>query len=320
MTDSEAQHLARLYFSGDISPEDETSLYAYIRQDETSLALFRQWEEEWETVHDDATEQAWASFARTIQPESHSTSRLHLIYKYVATIAATVAVTVGVGLFAMKSVNKDKPERFYALSAPLGSTAHFEMADGTMVWLNAGSTLRYSDRFNDGSRRVELDGEAYFEVRHKDDEDFTVSTKGYDVVVKGTHFDVSAYPDDEMITTSLMQGHVIIENGRDTLDMKPGYKVSMDKRSGKFNTVVMTDDASAWKSDMADYTSITLAELAHKLSRQYDVQIDVRGERLRGTKVSISLNNELTIDEVIEALRTVTQAKVKRHGRQIIMT
>lgn len=330
MTDSEAYKLAQLYFSGTISREDEMSLYAYIRQDDTTLALFRQWEEEWEAVHDDAaTDEAWARLSKTIHADSGESgisvttpptakARTYSLFKYAASIAAAVVITFGISFFVLKAVN-NKPVEYYSLSAPMGSKSRFVMTDGTVVWLNAGSTLRYSNRYGDDNRKVELDGEAYFEVKHHDDKEFTVATKGYNVIVKGTHFDVSAYSDDQNITTTLMQGHVVIERGGTTLDMKPGDQVSFNKRSGKFNTTHMTDDVSAWKSDVVDYTSITLESLARKLSRQYDVNIEIRGHKLQQTCISITLYNELTIDEVIGALQTVTGAKVSRQGKHIVM-
>ncbi len=330
MTDNEAHGLARQYFAGQISREGEERLYLYLRQDEARFALFRQWEEEWEAAHDDSesTREAWRRLAKALRhdkergktpyEESKPKARAYSLYRRVAAVAAIFMLAFGVGLLAMKVIN-DRPEQYYALTAPMGSTSRFEMADGTVVWLNAGTTLRYSDRFGSGNRRVALDGEAYFEVARHEGKEFTVSTKGYDVVVKGTHFDVSAYNDDPCITTSLMQGHVVIERGGKTLDMQPGDQVSLDRRTGKFTATRMSGDESAWKSGMVDYSSIALADLAKRLSRQYNVSIDVRGQRLRQTRVSITLNNQLTIDEVMEALLGVTHAKVSRQGKNIVM-
>lgn len=331
MTDNEAYRLARQYFAGQISREGEKKLYLYLRQDEAKLALFRQWEEEWETAHEDSesAREAWRRLTEALRSEDkprtdHDNSetkpkaRIYGLYRRVAAVAAIFILAFGAGLLAMKVLN-DRPERYYALTAPMGSTSRFEMADGTVVWLNAGTTLRYSDRFGSDNRRVALDGEAYFEVARHEGKEFTVSTKGYDVVVKGTHFDVSAYNDDPDITTSLMQGHVVIERGDKTLDMRPGDQVSLDKHTGKFTATRMSGDVSAWKTDMVDYSSITLVDLAKRLSRQYNVSIDVHGQRLRQTRVSITLNNVLTIDEVMDALRNVTHAKVSRQGKNIVL-
>lgn len=323
MTDNEAYTLARQYFAGQISRKGEKELYLYLRQDETKLALFRQWEEEWKAAHEDSesTREAWRRLTENMRHESTEDkpkARIYSPYRRVAAVAAIFILAFGAGLLAMKVLN-DRPEHYYALTAPMGSTSRFEMADGTVVWLNAGTTLRYSDRFGSDHRRVALDGEAYFEVAHHEGKEFTVSTKGYDVVVKGTHFDVSAYYDDPNITTSLMQGHVVIECGDKTLAMQPGDQISLDKHTGKFTATRMNGDVSAWKTAMVDYSSITLADLAKRLSRQYNVSIDVRGQRLRQTRVSITLNNVLTIDEVTEALRNVTHAKVSRQGKNIVL-
>lgn len=184
---------------------------------------------------------------------------------------------------------------------------------------SAQEQLNLFDRFGSDNRRVTLNGEAYFEVARHDGKEFTVTTKEYNVVVKGTHFDVSAYSDDPNITTSLMQGHVVIERGGQTLDMKPGEQVSLDKRTGRFTAMRMNRDVSAWKSNMPDYNSITLADLAKILSRQYNVNITVKGQRLQQTRISITLNNALTIDEIMEALRNVTHANITRNGKNIVI-
>lgn len=330
MTDNEAHRLSRLYFEGRVSRDDEKALYAYIRQDDTSLNLFREWEEEWEAVHEDSetTRKAWRRLTENLRSDRSEEkeplrndkpkAKTYSLYRRVAAVAAIVIIAFGAGLLAMKALS-DRPEQYYAVAAPMGSTTRFEMADGTVVWLNAGTTLRYSNRFGSDNRHVILDGEAYFEVSRHEGKEFTVSTKGYDVVVKGTHFDVSAYNDDPCITTSLMQGHVVIERGEQTLDLKPGYQVSLDKLSGKFTATRMSGDVSAWKADMVDYSSITLADLAKRLSRQYNVSIDVKGQRLQQTHISITLNNALTIDEMMEALRNVTHANISRNGKNIVM-
>ena len=82
------------------------------------------------------------------------------------------------------------------------------LSDGTVVWLNAGSTLKYSNKFNTANRKVELNGEDILKSQRRREATFIVQTHGYDVVVKGTKFDVSAYADDPFISTTLLEGSV----------------------------------------------------------------------------------------------------------------
>lgn len=111
----------------------------------------------------------------------------------------------------------------------------------------------------------------------------------------------------------------IIAFGVGLLAMKPGEQVSLDKRTGKFTATRMNRDVSAWKSNMADYNSITLADLTKLLSRQYNVNITVKRQRLQQTRISITLNNALTINKIMEVLRSVTHANISRNDKDIVI-
>ena len=95
---------------------------------------------------------------------------------------------------------------------PAGQRAELLLADGTKVWLNSRSKLKFPDRFQKDARKVELDGEGYFEVTHQEEAPFTVHTSKYDVKVLGTEFNVKAYKDKEQFETSLLKGSVEVSN------------------------------------------------------------------------------------------------------------
>lgn len=321
MTKEAFKQLAEAYFSGKIAREDEQRLMDFVNQSEANEQCFRAWEKEWsqQDHFDILTERAWRQLALRLfgEPARQYASRPWWHYAAAAVAVLVLMVGTSVGTWLLSTGG---PEQFYALTAPLGSKIQLRLPDGSQVWLNAGSTLRYSTKFNSKHRNVELEGEGYFEVAQCDGKEFTVRTPGYDVVVKGTRFNVSAYKDDKYITTTLMQGSVLIDRDEDHLLMKPGEMVRLDVNSGVLTKSQFDYDAHAWTLNMAEYDDITLSQFAKVLSRQYAVQVHISSEHLRDMRFSISLRNKETIDDVLHALQRFTDINVCRSGKDIYIS
>ena len=253
---------------------------------------------------------------KEVEKTSRRGFRLSALWRY----AAIVTVILAVGCFSYWQGGVDVKDTFADISveAPLGSRTKLYLPDGTLVWLNAGSVLKYSDKFNERNRKVILSGEAYFEVTKKEKAKFTVQTCGYDVVVKGTKFDVSAYPEDSVVTTALMEGIVEIHRGEQRIEMVPGEFVKLDMATGKITrTRNDVKQWKAWSENRIEFEDITLKELVAKLSRQYDVNISLESEQVGAKRFRISLRNRETIGEVMAALQEIIPITVERRGKDI---
>lgn len=324
-TEQEIHELALRYFEGRIQKADETLLFDYINQAEAHRLQFRQWEKDWKATNqpDGQTLLELQRLQRRLHTQQAIAPVLpkprFSLWRKVAAVAAIVVLTAGATLGIWNVASLTSPEEYYVFEAPYGEKSKMTLADGTVVWLNAGSTLKYSDKFNTRSRKVMLSGEAYFEVTKQEDKaDFTVQTHGYDVVVKGTKFDVSAYPDDAFVTTALMEGVVEITRGKDKIRMQPGEFVKLDMGTGKLtrsrNNV---EQWRAWSENRIEFEDITLKELVAKLSRQYDVNIRLESEQVGAKRFRISLRNRETIGEVMTALQEIIPITVERKGKDI---
>ena len=126
--------------------------------------------------------------------------------------------------------------------------------------------------------------------------------------------------DDTFITTTLIQGSVLVDRDGSQLLMHPGDKVSLNVSSGELMKGKFTNDARAWTHGWADYEEITLYDLAKILSRQYNVQVRITSEPLRHMKFSISLRNKETIDDVLHALQRIAGVHVHRSGKDIYIS
>lgn len=311
--------LANKYFEGRIAPEEEKLLLDFISQHPSSLADFRAWEAEWSSRphFDMATERAWSRFYNWMKLRNNENKIRRGFLRNVSAVIVALAVCSGLVAWYVSTRPADS---YYTLTAPVGSKSSLLLPDGSLVWLNAGSTLTYSTGFSVDNRRVKLQGEGYFEVTKHDGAEFVVETDGYDVVVKGTSFNVSAYKDDQYITTILIKGSVLIARGADHLNMKPGDMVQLDTYTGRLTKSRTENDARAWVDNMTEYSDITLSELAKCLSRRYAVNIHVASSRLRKMRFSISLRNKENIDEVLEALQRITAMKICRDGKDIVVS
>ena len=158
----------------------------------------------------------------------------------------------------------------------------------------------------------------YFEVTKQNGKQFTVKTHEYDVVVKGTKFNVSAYSDDSYITTTLLEGAVELNYKEDQIRMSPGESISLDLVTRQLKgKKVNARQAMAWAEDRIEYDDITLGEMVKKLSRQYDVHIQLESEKLGDMKFRVSLRNKETIVDVMDALKEIIPIKVEYKEKDI---
>ncbi|MET6997630.1 FecR family protein [Chitinophaga defluvii] len=169
---------------------------------------------------------------------------------------------------------------YNTLVIPPGGEYRIVLSDGTKVWLNAASSLRYPTQFNGKERKVYLSGEAYFEVAKDAAHPFMVNADKMDITVLGTKFNVSSYPDDPIQKTALAEGSVLINDvgqsakKRDGVILKPGYEAVITKNDRAIQVnKVNVEAALAWKNGMFIFDSESLGSLMRKLSRWYNIEV-----------------------------------------------
>jgi transmembrane sensor len=166
---------------------------------------------------------------------------------------------------------------FASLTTPKGKHYQIILPDGTKVWLNASSTLTYPLKFEKGNRKVELNGEAYFEVVHNN-KPFIVGTKLQDITVLGTKFNVDAYNEDELTRTTLISGKVLVtEKNKKSAVLSPGQQSIVSNADGLSMKVIDVDaqSALAWKRGLFYFENERLDVICKTLSRWYDIEFDL---------------------------------------------
>ena len=208
--------------------------------------------------------------------------------------------------------------------APMGSRTEMNLPDGSKVWLNAGSKLRYSDNFNKSNRDLSLEGEAYFQVEKNKQLPLIVNALGVNVKVVGTTFNIKAYPTENTISTTLVEGKVILESEKynfgNNIVMLPNQKAVFSKTDRKLVITTIDDLYSeiSWKDNQLIIKAEELSELAVKLERKYNVKIAFDSENIKLYKFSGTLQDE-TLQQVLDVIKVSAPINYQIRGKDILL-
>ncbi|QEC75213.1 FecR family protein [Mucilaginibacter ginsenosidivorax] len=214
------------------------------------------------------------------------------------------------------------PQPYNVLSTPRGGKYQLIMADGTKVWLNAGSTIKFPVDFTSNERTVELSGEAYFEVAHDSHRPFKVSGAGQVVKVLGTHFNINAYPEEGAVKTTLLEGSVKVYAKSQT-SASPGIIIKPNEQAVFKNdklskTTVDADDFTAWKNGLILFRDADIHDVMRKISRWYNVDVEYRGQVGNDT-YNGEIPRNAAFSEVLRILK-LDDINVKLSGQKLIVS
>ncbi|SEO95437.1 FecR protein [Mucilaginibacter gossypiicola] len=211
--------------------------------------------------------------------------------------------------------------QFNTLSTAMGEQYQVVLPDGTHVWLNAGSSLKYPVTFAGNERLVELIGEAYFEVFHNKAVPFRVKTRQQLVEVLGTHFNVNAYTDEKATATTLIEGSVKVTAAANhqNIVIKPGQQSTVSTRILNVEEVD-TDDAVAWKNGYFQFSDENLEGIMKKVSRWYNVKVEFKDRSLRALNFSGTVSKYKNVSQVIKTLELTNVAHFKVQDNLIVIT
>ena len=168
---------------------------------------------------------------------------------------------------------------FNTVTTPKGGQYHIVLPDGSGVWLNAASSLKFPTSFTGKERRVEITGEVYFEVMHNAKMPFIVKINETEVAVLGTHFNVMAYPDEKTLKTTLLEGAVKVSRAGKSATLSPGQQASITNSIGNIRVLanVDTEKEMAWKNGYFQFEDENLESIMRQVARWYDVDVNYDG-------------------------------------------
>jgi len=300
------------YFEGEITAAERKSLFSMIQTDEKlrkdfssvqNLYALSSWlpneNDEFEAVD------KLAAFKQT-----HCRKKrypIHII-KHAAGYAAAICITI---LSTWMVMNDREPAEemvtYEEFTTPSGQRAMVKLHDGTTVWLNARSTLRYPNHFAREERKVELDGEAFFDVEHNEHKPFVVSTEKLDIKVLGTKFNVFAYKGREEFNTALLEGSVKVYermNEEKALFMNPNECVEL-KDNKLVKRPMGNTDFLLWKEGIYAFDDVPFEDIIKKFELYYDIVITVNNSKLMKYKFSGKFRQRDGVESALRTLRKV---------------
>jgi len=203
------------------------------------------------------------------------------------------------------------------IETPAGGQYQVVLPDGTKVWLNSSSSLKYPVKFSGNERRVTLNGEGYFEVKSDKQKPFRVVSGNQTVEVLGTKFNINTYKDEPALKTTLLEGSVKVSVDSEAEILRPGEQAVMNGQKINIHTVD-TEQIVAWyKGDFA-FDGTELSSIMRQISRWYDVDVVYEGD-IAGVKFGGSISRSKDIKEVLKVLAMTQGVNFKLEGRRIVV-
>lgn len=209
-------------------------------------------------------------------------------------------------------------DAYNTISTPNGGRYDITLPDGTAVTLNAASKIRFPISFSGTDRKVELEGEAYFEVKKDPGKPFLVVSGKQTVQVLGTHFNVNSYADEPQIRTTLLEGSIMLRGATQVI-LKPGEQARASHQADNFKVVnVDVQTEVAWKDNMFFFENEPIKNCMRQIARWYDVEI-VYEDNVSEKKIWGSVNRFSEISKVLKTLELTGNIHFKVEGRRIIV-
>jgi ferric-dicitrate binding protein FerR (iron transport regulator) len=207
---------------------------------------------------------------------------------------------------------------FNTLTTPRGGQYAITLTDGTKVWLNSVSSLRFPTSFTGADRTVELTGEGYFEVAHDPSKPFLVKVNDIEARVLGTQFNIMAYPDEESVRTTLLEGSVRINQHSQSVLLKPGQQARItNSKSISVINDADTDQAVAWKNGVFDFDGSDIETTMRQISRWYDINVVYESKITEHFNGAIVRNS--SIEKVLQLLEYTGVVHFKIQGRKVFV-
>lgn len=318
------------HFVNQTSVEESEEVRRWRAQSPENEKLYQEYLHEWEIAH--------ADFSRFVLPDSDKMwgnilSRINepvktilytkkKLYKAIA-VAASIALLVGLSFSVWLSAYYRSDGNYLAAEAvfivPSGQKSQLILPDGTKVWMNSDSKLTYPVDFSKKRRLVKLEGEAYFDVVHDENNKFIVNTGTVNVLVHGTSFSVTDYPTDSFISVALEKGSVSVETSREhdlLTRLVPGQKLLIAKSDISWNVSAFDAEAyNIWMLNKLQFKGESLYNVFRKIERWYGVKIRLENEN-PSYSYWFTLKTE-SLTEMLNLINQITPIDYKINGEEV---
>lgn len=292
-------------FSGEANPEEKKKISDWLEQSAENKKLFADLREIWlssgtqNNADQYNVEAAIGKFRQQIQTEKKPQTKKINFQPYLRYAAIAILVLASPFSYYLGTRNTAKSS-VTTISCAFGDKSSIVLPDNSRVWLNSGSKLTFNSDFKNRGRNVQLEGEAFFSVAKDKKHPFLVKTADLEIKVLGTEFNVKAYPEENSIATTLVEGSVEVTGKYQKTVLKPAQKMVFDKENRKMTTLELTDTSpdTEWKDGRLVFRNESLGELEPKLERWFDVDIVFADELVKNRRFTGVLERESILEVV----------------------
>lgn len=311
-------------FQNQASPEEIARLNDWLKEDADHIRLLD------EVYHvysvsapvpsplEPDTRKAWEKVKQKVTTPSRPVRSLTSRFRYAIASAAVIVIALMISLYINSQIGGNFSRQYSEIFTPMGQKASVVLPDGSLVWLNSGSSLKYRQNFNNREREVILEGEAFFNVKHDRSKRFRVTAGTLHVDVYGTSFNIKNYSNDTRQEITVVEGLVGVsdeekEIGRLTKD----EQASLDKVSGQITlTTADPDLVTSWKNNELVFKNTPLEEVAKYLERWYGVNIMIDDKMKGEHQYTFKVKTE-SLKEMLEMMKIMTPFDYEINGKDV---
>lgn len=313
--------------SNEITKEEQSELENWLNSDGKNQKLFEESKRVWQGSRKLFSSEEILKDKARIDDQINSQLRLNhkkIQLRFFYRVAAVLAIPIllAVGWYAGSRNGSFSNDLLCEVSAPKGQIAECTLADGTKVWLNAGTTIRYNPTLSGKNRLIMLTGEAYFKVTKNQYKPFIVQTSDVQVKVVGTSFNVKAYPDETNTETTLEEGKIQLSfnglSGQAPVELSPGDHAVFQTDNKKLE-INKTDTYlhTAWRDGKYIFRDADLKTIIQQLEKSYDVHIHLKNEQMGQLRFRGMFEYNKNILDALETIELSTSLKCRMDGRNI---
>ena len=302
--------LAGKYFSGELTGEERNRLMQWVNSGVDNEAYFEQLRNIWQVStpafapEEVDVERALRKVMRRTEKRRGKGRKIMLWWQRIAAVLF-LPVLLGAGyLWNVHNVSADSGTAYQEISSPFGLCSKVELPDGSTVWLNSGSKLRYPVNFSGKSRNLHLSGEAFFSVHSDKEHPFVVNIKEMVVTATGTQFNIEAYTNDTVVSVTLLEGALDVNiNKLRSVRLSPDQRIVYNNLS-EFYSVTETDAAwrCLWKDGILAFRDEPLSEVFKRIGRAFNVNIVMRDGGISRQPYRATFQDE-SFDEILNLLK-----------------
>jgi ferric-dicitrate binding protein FerR (iron transport regulator) len=355
--DSNIKQLLIDFITGEIDSKEKKQVKDWINSSAENQKYFHHLRDVWESAATKnphtklSTDKSWKRIYKKIHSAENKEKNVYTLLKIAAVFILAFAMGMLVDSFLLPFGSNTVKEKYNITETPRGAKSKVILADGTVVWLNADSRLKYPAEFTGKQRTVELQGEGFFDVKTDEKRPFIVQASGIKIQALGTSFNVKAYEEEETIETTLVEGLVSIqkESENKQVFLKPNQKATFYKenntrivesvnsneasevknkpQSNKIEEVagklivdekVETIVNTSWKDNQWIIRNKTLGELSVEIERKYDVSISFNSDELKQFRYSGTLEDE-PLAQVLSLISMTSPLKYRMDGKKVML-